>query len=76
MTYNIYCDESCHLEKDGINVMVLGAVWCPQSKIREINQRIRQIKSRNGVSEYAELKWVKISPAKRFVQRPYQLLFR
>lgn len=64
MTYNIYCDESCHLEKDGINVMVLGAVWCPQSKIREINQRIRQIKSRNGVSEYAELKWVKISPAK------------
>lgn len=64
MIYNIYCDESCHLEKDGINVMVLGAVWCPQQKIREINQRIRQIKSRNGISEQAELKWVKISPAK------------
>lgn len=64
MIYNIYCDESCHLEKDGINVMVLGAVWCPQPKIREINQRIRQIKSRNGISEMAELKWVKISPAK------------
>lgn len=64
MTYNIYCDESCHLEKDGINVMVLGAIWCPQAKIREINQRIRQIKSRNGISERAELKWVKVSPAK------------
>jgi hypothetical protein len=24
--YNIYCDESCHLEKDKIPVMVLGAV--------------------------------------------------
>ncbi len=64
MTYNIYCDESCHLEKDGINVMVLGAVWCPQPKIQEINQRIRQIKSRNGISVSAELKWVKVSPAK------------
>ena len=22
MLFNIYCDESCHLEHDGINVMV------------------------------------------------------
>jgi len=28
-TYNIYCDESCHLEHDGIPTMVIGAVWCP-----------------------------------------------
>lgn len=44
--------------------MVLGAVWCPQSKLKEINQRIRQIKERNGVSPTMELKWTKISPAK------------
>ena len=25
-TYNIYCDESCHLENDGKRFMVLGAV--------------------------------------------------
>jgi hypothetical protein len=24
MEYNIYCDESCHLEHDGSSVMVLG----------------------------------------------------
>lgn len=24
----IYCDESCHLERDDINVMVLGATSC------------------------------------------------
>lgn len=64
MLYNVYCDETCHLEHDGINVMVLGAVWCPQSKLKEINQRIRQIKERNVVSQTVELKWTKISPAK------------
>lgn len=64
MLYNVYCDETCHLENDGVNDMVLGAVWCPQNKLREINQRIREIKMRNGVSEKMELKWTKISPAK------------
>lgn len=64
MEYNIYCDESCHLEHDGINAMVIGAVWCPKSKIKEINKRIKEIKIRNNVSEKAELKWTKISPSK------------
>ena len=31
-TYNIYCDESCHLEHDHLGVMALGAVWCPAEK--------------------------------------------
>lgn len=64
MLYNVYCDETCHLEHDGINVMVLGAIWCPQDKIKEINLRIRQIKERNGISPTTELKWTKISPSK------------
>lgn len=62
--YNIYCDESCHLENDGINVMVLGAIWCPQNKIRSVNERIKQIKLRNGIHSELELKWTKISPSK------------
>lgn len=64
MVYNIYCDETCHLENDGINAMVIGAVWCPQEKLREINQRIKRIKIKNGISPTTELKWTKISPAK------------
>jgi hypothetical protein len=28
-TFNVYCDESCHLKGDQQKVMVLGAVWCP-----------------------------------------------
>jgi len=26
-TYNIYCDESCHLEHDRQGAMVLDALW-------------------------------------------------
>lgn len=63
MLYNVYCDETCHLEHDGINVMVLGAIWCPQNKLVDINQRLRQIKERNGILSTQELKWTKVSPS-------------
>ncbi|HBB03943.1 TPA: DUF3800 domain-containing protein [Patescibacteria group bacterium] len=60
--YNIYCDESCHLEKDGQKVMVLGAVWCSADKVKEISQRINEIKIRNGMTKQFEIKWTKVSP--------------
>jgi hypothetical protein len=63
-TYNIYCDESCHLENDGASVMVLGCVWSLASKIMEISQRIREIKSKHNVSSHCEIKWIKVSEAK------------
>lgn len=62
--YNIYCDESCHLENDHQKVMVLGAVWCPLEKVREISVRLREIKTHHGFKPDFELKWAKISPAK------------
>ena len=62
--YNVYCDESCHLENDHQQVMVLGAVWCPQEKAREISVRLREIKSHHGLPTEFELKWTKVSPAK------------
>lgn len=64
MKYNIYCDESCHLEHDGINVMVLGSVWCPKEKLKDINKRLKAIKTRNNSSLSMEMKWTKISPGK------------
>ena len=63
--YNIYCDESSHLENDRQSIMVLGAVWCPLEKVREISMRLREIKERNGLKSYFEIKWTKISPAKQ-----------
>lgn len=63
--YNIYCDESCHLERDGIAAMVIGAIWCPVEKTKEISGRIRDIKLRHGLPGGVELKWVNLSPSKQ-----------
>ncbi|MBE0430693.1 MAG: DUF3800 domain-containing protein [Dehalococcoidia bacterium] len=63
--YNVYCDESCHLEHDRQPVMVVGAVWCPLDKARGISVRIREIKKTNGLSPSLEIKWTKASPAKQ-----------
>lgn len=61
--FNVYCDESCHLEHDRQKSMVLGAVWCPYQKTKEIYGRIREIKEEHGLSPHFEIKWVKVSPA-------------
>ena len=63
--FNIYCDESCHLENDRQKAMVLGAVWCPLEKTREIAVRLREIKKKHNMSEAFEVKWTKVSPAKK-----------
>ena len=62
--YLIYCDESCHLEKDKSDVMVLGAVTCLESHKNEVFNHIRNIKRRNGISTWNELKWTKLSDSK------------
>ncbi len=62
--YNIYCDESCHLENDHHNVMVLGAVTCPLEKCRKVSVRIREIKNKHKLKKGFEIKWTKVSPAK------------
>lgn len=63
-TYNVYCDESCHLENDGQRAMVLGAVWCPVDKRLEIAKRIREIKQKHGFKPDFEIKWTKVSTSK------------
>jgi len=64
-TYNIYCDESCHLEHDREKVMVLGALLCPTHKTREVANRLRDIKMRNGLFKIFESKWTKVSCSKQ-----------
>lgn len=62
--FNLYCDESCHLENDKKPVMVLGVVWCLLDKVRETAVRLREIKAAHGLPVNFELKWSKVSPAK------------
>lgn len=61
---NIYCDESCHLEKDDAPCMVLGSVWVPKNKVKTIVSDIRSIKEKHGFSRMFEFKWTQVSPAK------------
>lgn len=65
MKINIYCDESGHLERDQVPVMVLGAVWCESEKSYEIAKRLREIKAQYALPPGFEAKWTKISPARK-----------
>jgi hypothetical protein len=60
--YNIYCDESCHLENDHQPIMLLGAVWGPTSIVQDISKKIRKIKKKYHAM--GELKWTKVSNSK------------
>jgi len=62
--YNIYCDESCHLENDRASVMVLGALWCPLSATKDIAKEIRAIRKRHGLPPGFEIKWTKVGGQK------------
>jgi hypothetical protein len=69
--FNIYCDESAHLEHDRIPIMVLGAVWCPVRFSGLIAAQVRQIKAQHNRLSPAdaagrrdrqfEVKWTKVS---------------
>jgi hypothetical protein len=63
MNINVYCDESSHLQHDSSDTMVLGAIWFPEEKAKEINRRIRDIKQKHIAGSKFELKWTKISLA-------------
>lgn len=58
LDYKIYCDESCHLEHDGSDVMVFGALRC---KAVSVEETVRGIKSLRAKYEYqTEIKWTKL----------------
>lgn len=63
-TFNVYCDESCHLEHDHISVMAWGAVTCPAGDARAIAEAVRALKAEHGLALDFEAKWTKVSPAK------------
>ncbi len=62
-TFNVYCDESCHLPNDRQGIMAFGAVWCPKAKAKELASALRAIQARYNAR--GELKWSKISASRR-----------
>ncbi len=63
--YNVYCDESCHLENDHISPMALGAIWCAKNDLPATIEKIKKIKQEHGIPNSFEIKWTKISPSKK-----------
>lgn len=59
--YNVYCDETCHLENDNNNIMVIGCVYCKKNQTKDINDRLKRIKETFRRSARQELKWTKLS---------------
>lgn len=61
-TFNIYCDESCHLENDHKKFMFLGSVSCAFPQVKKHTAQIKEIKSKHNF--YAEIKWSNVSMSK------------
>ena len=61
-TFNIYCDESCHLENDGKRYMVLGSVSSAYNQVKRHTERINNLKDKHKFN--AEIKWSKVSQSK------------
>ena len=62
--FSVYCDESCHLEHDGVPVMAWGGGYCPADGSRAIAEAVRALKAEHGLAHDCEAKWTKVSPAK------------
>ena len=62
--YNVYCDESCHLEKDTSPIMILGAMYCQEERKKQIYDEIRAIKIKHNISSFFEIKWTKVSESR------------
>lgn len=73
-TFNIYCDESCHLENDHKPYMFLGKVSSAYNQIKLHTENIREIKKKHHF--YAEIKWTSVSKSKlRFYEELVDYFF-
>ena len=61
-TFNIYCDESCHLENDHKPYMFLGSVSSAYNQVKLHTAQINELKTKHNF--YAEIKWSKVSKSK------------
>ena len=57
-TFNIYCDESTHLEHDGHPYMLYGYVSIASNQIKICKEQIKAIKEKYDYTD--ELKWINI----------------
>ena len=61
-TFNFYCDESCHLENDGMPFMVISYVSCAYNQVKLHQQNIKNLKEKHSFKN--EIKWSAVSKSK------------
>jgi hypothetical protein len=61
-TFNIYCDESCHIEHDHKKYMLLGSVSSAYNQVKRHTERINDLKKKHNF--YGEIKWSKVASSK------------
>lgn len=61
-TFNIYCDESCHIENDHKKYMFLGSTSVAYNQVKFHTAQINELKKKHRF--YGEIKWSKVSKSK------------
>ncbi|WP_183573729.1 DUF3800 domain-containing protein [Mucilaginibacter sp. X5P1] len=59
MIYNIFIDESCHLEKDGSSIMCIGFIKVPEPNYDDFKTGLLALKAQ--FKQHAEIKWNQFS---------------
>lgn len=73
-TFNIYCDESCHLENDHKPYMFLGKISVAYNQVKLHTESIQELKRKHHF--YAEIKWTSVSKSKlRFYEELIDYFF-
>lgn len=61
-TFNIYCDESCHIENDHKKYMFLGSISSAYNQVKLHTANIKSIKEKHHF--FGEIKWSNVSMSK------------
>lgn len=61
-TFNIYCDESCHIEHDHKPYMFLGSISSAYNQVKLHTEKIKELKNKHHF--YGEIKWTNVSKSK------------
>lgn len=63
-TFNLYSDESCHLENDHKQFMFLGSVSAAYNQVKLHTENIQSLKKKHHF--YGEIKWGKVSKSQLY----------
>jgi hypothetical protein len=61
-TFNIYCDESTHLQNDGMPFMIIAYISTGYNQLKQHNEHIKMLKAKHLIR--GEIKWSNVSKSK------------